>query len=393
MSIQVLRKQLDESQHCPLCQASMYYIDAEQFEKELNFYQCSHCEHQIFQEAHRTCHCESCQNTRKKMIKETRQQEQRFKESKSDLVIKDLNQLSFLQQLFLLCLLDDTVQEDKNYREYIDWNTIKYHYFTPNFQFQNALIQQLVKEGILLENTSALNTSQATENTSQYYLQIRLDGYAEPSLYSVCQQLRLRFFENLTRGIPFKTADEVKDTLYLVLYQEIVQFMQQYCRTWNIQISGNRSFQQYCYRLMEHLAVGQIYYLIQNALEYLYQQKALQPRNEKFINTNILKKTLMQYRERSVHEKWETPTLPRPHNLTLSKMSGILFYRFLNYDEYIFIQPVWRSWKKIAPRLSFYSDKRCMHCGSHHLKVDYDAAEYVSLTCLKCKHQDHYFIR
>ena len=38
MSIQVLNKQLDESQHCPLCQASMYYIDAEQFEREFNFF-------------------------------------------------------------------------------------------------------------------------------------------------------------------------------------------------------------------------------------------------------------------------------------------------------------------------------------------------------------------
>lgn len=392
MSIQVLRKQLDESQHCPLCQASMYYIDAEQFEKEFSFYQCSHCEHQFFPDGQRNCHCEKCQHLRKQMIKETSLQERRFKEKQSDIVIKELTQLSFLQQLFLLSLLDDTVQEDKSYREYIDWNNIKYHYFSPNFQFQNALLQQLIKEGVLVE-THPSSVDTLNHQSGQYYLQLRIDGYAEPSLYSICQQLRLSFFENLTRGIPFKTADEVKDALYLLLYQEIVQFMQHYCRTWGIQISGNRSFQSYCYQLMEHLAVGQIYYLIQNALEYLYQQKALQPRNEKFINTNILKKTLLQYRERSVQEKWETPTLPRPHNLTLSKMSGILFYRFLNYDEHIFIQPVWRSWKKIAPRLNFYSDKRCMHCGSHDLKVDYDAAEYVSLSCLNCKHQDHYFIR
>lgn len=392
MSIQVLNKQLDESQHCPLCQASMYYIDAEQFEKEFNFYQCSHCSHQVFTDDHHNCHCEHCQNTRKKMIKATRLQEQRFKDRKADIVIKDLNQLSFLQQLFLLSILDDTVQEDKSYREFIDWNNIKYNYFSPNFQFQNSLLQQLVKDGVLLENDPNAQT-EPTLNSGQYFLQLRIDGYAEPSLYSVCQQLRLRFFENLSRGVPFKTADQVKDALYLMLYQEIVQFMQHYCRTWGIQIAGNRGLQAYCYNLMEHLAVGQIYYLIQNALEYLYQQKALQIRNENFINTNILKKTLMQYRQRSVDEKWETPTLPRPHNLPLSKMSSILFYRFMNYDEHIFIQPVWRSWRKIAPRLNFYSDKRCMHCGSHDLKVDYDAAEYVSMSCLKCKHQDHYFIR
>ena len=74
-------------------------------------------------------------------------------------------------------------------------------------------------------------------------------------------------------------------------------------------------------------------------------------------------------------------------------MSEILFYRFLGYDENIFFQPVWRSWQKIEPRLKFYSQKRCMHCGSQELSVDYDASDYVSLFCRSCKHQDHYFTR
>ena len=81
----------------------------------------------------------------------------------------------------------------------------------------------------------------------------------------------------------------MKEALYLVLYQEIVCFMQHYCRTWGIQISGNKGFATFCYRLMDSLAVGQIYYMIQNALEYLHKHKALQPRNENFINTNLLK--------------------------------------------------------------------------------------------------------
>ena len=181
----------------------------------------------------------------------------------------------------------------------------------------------------------------------QYYINVRLDGYSEPSLFSIAQQLRYWFYENLSMGTPFKTADEVKDALYLLLYQEIVQFMQFYCRTWGIQIAGNHSFQNFCYRLLDVLAVGQIYYLVQTALEYLYQQKALKPRNENFINTNLLKKTVQQYRERSVTEKWETSTLPRPPNLPFSYMSEILFFRFLGYDERIFFQPVWRSWKKL----------------------------------------------
>ena len=232
-----------------------------------------------------------------------------------------------------------------------------------------------------------------SDSAQQYYINVRLDGYSEPSLFSVTQQLRNWFYENLALGVPFQSSDEVKDTLQLLLYQEIVQFMQFYCRTWGIQIAGNQSFQSFCYRLMESLAVGQIYYLIQNALEYLHQQNALKPRNENFINTNLLKKTLQQYRERALTEKWETTTLPRPYNIPLSKMSEILFYKFLGYDEKIFFQPFWRSWKKIEPRLKFYSLKRCMHCGSNELTVDYDAEDYVSLFCRNCKHQDHYFTK
>lgn len=85
--------------------------------------------------------------------------------------------------------------------------------------------------------------------------------------------------------------------------------------------------------------------------------------------------------------------IPRPPQLILSKMSGIMFYRFLGYDETIFFQPVWRSWKKIEARLQFYSTKRCMYCGSDELSVEYDASDYVSLNCRSCKHQDHYFTR
>ena len=143
-----------------------------------------------------------------------------------------------------------------------------------------------------VNGTDLSTNTDSNIETESFYLNIRLDGYSDPSLFSVAQQLRYWFYENLSLGIPFKTVDEVKDALYLVLYQEIVQFMQFYCRTWGIQIAGNRSFQGFCYRLMENLAVGQLFYLIQTALEYLYKQKALQVKNEKFINTNLLKKTL-----------------------------------------------------------------------------------------------------
>ncbi|OTG66374.1 hypothetical protein [Acinetobacter silvestris] len=381
--LQILRKQLDDSTYCPLCQASMYFVEAEEFDKDINFHQCSHCHHQIFPDQQRNCHCDTCQSKRKKLMKDARLQEQR-KFQKKEVYELGLNQLSFLHKLFLLSILDNQVQDGQIHQEFINWETIKYYPITPNYYFQNTLLNQLIRDNILV-------AKDFSDTAHQYYINVRLDGYSEPSLFSITTQLRHWFYENLTQGTPFKTAEEVKNTLYLILYQEIVQFMQHYCRTWGIQISGNKAFQIFCFRLLDSLAVGQIYYLIQTALEYLYQKKALQARNENFINTNLLKKTLQQYRERALAEKWETSTLPRPQNIPLSKMSEILFYKFLGYDESIFFQPVWKSWKKIEARLNFYSQKRCMYCGSNELDVEYDAANYVTLSCRNCKHQDHYF--
>lgn len=386
MVFNVLQKQLDESTRCPHCQASMFWVEAEQYDQEFNYHQCSHCEHQIHQNSKNNCYCEKCLSQRKKQLKDTRVQETRQRAKKQDIHQFELNQLSFINKLFLLSLLDDQVQEHMHYAEYVDWDAVKYHHISPNYLMQNALVKRLVRDQIF-------SYKDANNEQQHYYINVRLDGYSEPSLFSITQQLRHWFYENLSMGVPFKDADEVKDALYFMLYQEVIQFAQFYCRPWGIQIAGNASFQAFCYRLLDVLAVGQIYYLVQTALEFLYKQKALQPRNENFINTNLLKKTLQQYRERSVAEKWETSTLPRPPQMILSKMSGILFYRFLGYDEAIFFQPVWRSWKKIQSRLTFYSTKRCMYCGSNELSVEYDASDYVSLNCRNCKHQDHYFTK
>ncbi|MQW91187.1 hypothetical protein GFH30_07585 [Acinetobacter wanghuae] len=386
MVFNVLQKQLDASTLCPYCQAAMFWVEAEQYDQEFNYHECSHCQHQIHQNTKNNCYCEKCLSQRKKQLKDTRVQESRQRAKKQDLHQFELNQLSFINKLFLLALLDDQVQEHMQHNEYIDWEAVKYHHISPNYLMQNALVKRLVRDQILIYKDA--NTDQ-----QHYYINVRLDGYAEPSLFSITQQLRHWFYENLSMGIPFKDADEVKDALYFMLYQEVIQFAQFYCRPWGIQIAGNAGFQAFCYRLLDALAVGQIYYLVQTALEYLNKQKALQARNENFINTNLLKKTLQQYRERSLTEKWETSTLPRPPQIILSKMSGILFYRFLGYDESIFFQPVWRSWKKIQARLTFYSTKRCMYCGSNELSVEYDASDYVSLNCRNCKHQDHYFTR
>lgn len=386
MTLNVLQKQLDESTACPLCQAAMYWVEAEQFDQELNYHECSHCHHQLYPDQKHNCFCEKCLANRRLQMKETRLQENRQHQSKKDVHQYELGQLSFLNKLFLLAILDDHVHEHSQHAEYIDWDQIKYHNISPNYLMQNALVKRLSKENIL--SLKDFNADQ-----QHYYINVRLDGYSEPSLFSITQQLRHWFFENLSKGVPFKSADDVKETLYFLLYQEVIQFAQFYCRSWGIQIAGNKSFQTFCYRMLDVLAVGQIYYLVQTALEYLYKQKALQARNENFINTNLLKKTLQQYRERAINEKWETSTLPRPPQLPLSKMSAILFFHFLGYNENIFFQPIWRSWQQIEPRLKFYSNKRCMHCGSEELTVDYDATDYVSLCCHNCKHQDHYFTR
>lgn len=381
--INVLQKQLDDSTLCPICRAAMYWIEAEQFGTDLTYHQCSHCQHQMFSDVRSNCHCEHCQNKRKKLLRETRLQEQR-KTQQKDIPAYELAQLSFVDKLFLLAVLDEHVQEHTMHHEFINWDSIKYFSISPNYLFQSYLVKQLIRNNILVSKDFA-------SEAAQYYINVRLDGYSEPSLFSITQQLRFWFYENLSQGIPFKDADEVKDALYLLLYQEIVQFMQFYCKTWQVQIAGNARFQSFCYRLLEHLALGQIYYMLQNALEYLHKNKALQPRNENFINTNLLRKTLEQYRERSVNEKWETSTLPRPMQLPLSQMSRILFFRFLGYDDSIFVQPVWRAWKRIEPRLTFYSQKRCMYCGSCELSIEYDAMDHVSMLCRNCKHQDHYF--
>lgn len=385
MDLQILHKQLDESIPCPLCQASMYWIEAEQYDKEILFQECSHCSHRVYKDEKLNCYCPTCTAKRKQLTQQTRLQEQR-KTRVKDEVAKSLEQLSFMHKLFLLCILDDYARDDVQHDELIHWDKIKYLNLSPNGLFQYQLAKQLQQDHVLVV-ADHLNESKS------FYLNIRLDGYAEPSLVSVAHTLRLWFYENLRYGIPFQSTDEVKDALFEVLYQEIVQFMQFYCRTWGIQIAGSHHFQRFCFSLMESLAVGQIFYLVQTALDYLYQQKALHLKNDKFINTNLLKKTLEQYRERTLTEKWETSSLPRPHNIPLSKMTYILLYRFLGYDDSIFHQPIWRAWRKIEPRLNFYAVKRCMYCGSNDLVVEYDATDYVTLTCRSCKHQDHYFTK
>ena len=380
--MQILQKQLEAATQCPLCRAAMYWIEAIDYEQDLTWHECSHCAHQLFTSQTRNCHCTTCQNQRKKMMQQTKQQEIRHN-NKQDLPQPKLENLSFLKQLFLLSVLDDRVQEHTAHAEFIDWNAIKYQSITPNYWFQKQLFEQLIKDGVLQPRN---------DRADCYDLNLAVMGYTDASLYYVTEQLRQRFYSNLSRDVPFKDDQEVKDALQLMLYQELVQFMQLCCKTWSVQIASSKGLQQFCLQLLDQLAVGQIYYLIQNALDYLHQQKALKARNENFINSNLLKKTLEQYRERAINERWETSCLPRSPMMPLSKMSQIFFVQFLGCNDELFMQPMWKAWKIIAPRLQFYAKKRCMNCGADDLTVNYDAKDYVSLKCNVCGHQDHYFV-
>ena len=100
MELQILQKQLDESSHCPLCQASMYWVEAEQYSQEIQFHECSHCQHRVFTSSSKlNCHCDQCTAQRKKQTQQTKIQEQR-KYKVKDEVIYSLNQLSFTRRAF-----------------------------------------------------------------------------------------------------------------------------------------------------------------------------------------------------------------------------------------------------------------------------------------------------
>ena len=102
MVFSVLQKQLDESTHCPLCKASMYWIEAEQYDQEMSYHECSHCQHQLHPDQKNNCYCAQCLAQRKRMLKEVRLQENRLYHKKQDRPVPELNQLSFINKLFLV---------------------------------------------------------------------------------------------------------------------------------------------------------------------------------------------------------------------------------------------------------------------------------------------------
>lgn len=385
---QIYQKQLDQSQLCPLCQAAMYWIEAEHFYKALNFHQCSHCSHQLFyNQSDLSCHCAHCLAQRQKNITATRQQERRNewkkKRQQDDELQIALERLSLIEKLFLLSLLDQQVDDRCMHSEFIDFSRYYPLQIAPSYQLFKQLKKTFISKYYFIEHN---------DSEQCFYPNLRLQGYREPSVLSLTQQLRDWFYRDLSQSTPYKDPLEVKDTLVLLLSHELVNYAQYYCQKWKVLFFANQQFIDCCKTLLADLALSQIMYLIQRGLDYLQQQQLLDPSNENYVNTHRLRKTLLAYRQRGQEQAWETSAMQRPVDLPYSQMNYIFLQRFLKLDDALFQQPLWKCWQQIVPRLRFFSQRHCVHCGSKNLYIEYNTKDSVSMTCQRCKHQDHYFI-
>lgn len=388
MDIDILQQHLT-NENCSLCQHHLYEMEANIYGRVYHYFQCSNteCQHQIFPQQDRICYCTDCRILHKKALKQSSKDEikKQNKKIKHEDLITEINQLSFIHKLFLLSVLENHVNEDLKHSEYILWSHLKKFLITPNYFYQKQLIQQFLQLKYLIES------SQNEEEC--YYINLSLIHDDEPNLYYVTMKLRHLFYEGLTKGVPFSAAEEVKQSIYDIMYQQIVQYCQFICRDWHIMIAGNKYLEKICYQMLKRLALSQIYYLIYRALNYLYQKQLLQRHNDKFINTNLLRKTLQSYYDTAVIEKWEFYSIHIPEQMPISTMSYILFYKFLNLSENIYYQPIWKIWQNIEPRLRFYERQHyCITCGSNHVIAEYDNEQLITLYCQDCQQRNYYFI-
>lgn len=392
IEVEILSRRLDKQMICPLCQSAMYDIEGDIVGRVYQFYQCKSCQHQIFPNQDRICYCEHCEQERKQLMRQTLEQEQyqslKQEQYQSLKKVKDYQQerlltihdLTFTQKLFLLSLLDYHVNEERTHGEFIAWDNLKYLPITPNYQYQNHLLKQLLKQEVMAEQSGFL------------YLNLSIDGIYESSLYHIHQGLKSGFYTQLKEYVPFKHENEVNFALQHIMYQEIVQFMQYVCGQWKIQIAGHQRLERLCQQLMRSLALTQIFYLVQHALNYLHKKKLLHKKNDDFVNTHLLRKTLEEYAHKIQYEKWETANILRPSDMPMSHMSQILYYRFLNLREDFDYQPLWKIWQSVQPRLKFFAQRRCLYCGSYDVWVEYDQFNQISLKCQHCNRQYHYQI-
>lgn len=392
MDIDILQQHLTDDT-CPLCQHHFYEMEANIYGRLYHYFQCANaeCQHQVFPQQDRICYCAECRILHKKTLKQSSQDEVKKQKNKikSEDLITELYQLSFIDKLFLLSVLENHVNEDLKHAEYISWSYLKRFLITPNYYYQKQLMQHCVQQKYLLKSTTA-SSQNAEEN---YYINLRLAHDTEPNIYYLTLTLRHLFYDNLTQGIPFSTAEEVKQAIYSLMYQQIIQYCQFICQDWHIMIAGNKYLEKLCYQLLENLALSQIYYLIHRALNYLHQKQLLQTKNDKFINTNLLRKTVQSYYETAMTEKWESYSILFPEQMPISTMSYILFYRFLNLSDDIYYQPIWKIWQKIEPRLKFYERQHyCISCGSNQVIAEYDNTQSITLYCQECQQRNYYFI-
>ena len=314
---QIYHKQLDDSQFCPLCKGAMHWIEAELYHQPINFHQCSHCDHCIFYgEKKRSCQCKQCLIKRKKTLKQSvaieKQQQWRQSHKNKDDTEFLLDDLKLIEKLFLLSLLDGSVDDQRPHAEYLDFN----HYYQLQIASSYPLFKQLKTHFI---QSGYLVPLSHQEDNQTFYTHLRLHGYRDPSLLSLTHQLRQWFYQDLTQGVPYKDAEEVRETLIHILFHELINFCQYCCQKWQIQFFPNRSFEQTCKELLEQYALTQVFYWVDRALNYLYQKQLLQRDNDKFINANLLKKTLLQYKLKGIEQAWETPNLPRPEQIPYSQ--------------------------------------------------------------------------
>ena len=386
---QIYQKQLDESQPCPLCKASMLWIEAEFYQKPLNFHQCINCQHCLFYaDSAQSCQCSKCLAQRQKSLQDAKNLERKLNWQKKR-KYKDeteflLDDLSLSNKLFLFSLLDGHVDENTPHEQFIDFKNYYPLQIAPSYQLFREKKQFFIDNDYLLP---------VAGSDYRYLTNIRLHGYREPSLLSITQQLKQWFDHDLAQGIPYKSPDEVQNTLLDVLFHEVLGYCQYRCQQLNVQFYSNAHFANTCKLLLKQYAVTQLYYWVDRALIYLADQKLLDATNQNFLNTNLLRKTLMQYQQRSQQQHWEVPNLPRPPELQFSQMTGIFIQRFLKLDQKIFVKPFWKSWQDVLPKLRFFNECHCIHCGSQNLQIEYSTSDYVSFSCLTCKQQDHYFIR
>lgn len=389
MDIDILQQHLTDDT-CPLCQHYFYEMEANIYGRLYHYFQCANteCQHQVFPQQDRICYCSVCRIQHKKQLEQSSREEvcKKYQQQiKGEAQQADLQDLSFLHKLFLLAVLENHVREDLTHAEYIHWSPLKYTLITSNYYFQKQMLQQFVQMKYLIKHP---------QQEECYYLNLSLLYETEPSLYGSIMYLRSLFYENLTQGVPFSTAEEVKQAIYHLKYQQIVQYCQFICKNWRIQIAGNSAFESFCYQLLQHLALSQIFYFIHQALHYLYKEQALQKQNEKFINTNLLKKTLQSYYKTANTEKWELYSIPYPEQMPMSHIDYILFERFLHLThQEIYEQPIWKTWKKIETRFKFYEHSYyCIHCASKNVITEYEKVNHITLYCHDCQQRNYYFI-